>query len=75
LAPTHVEARYKRVRDFGNEVQGPQFPTQREGRQLSLCPSLGVLLAEIFQMSHSCSESMPKEVHPRPTESVSGFWK
>jgi hypothetical protein len=58
LVPTHIETRYKKIKEFGNEVQGPQFLTQREDRQLLLHPSLAVLLTEIFQMSKSHSESI-----------------
>jgi hypothetical protein len=53
LAPTHIETRYKRIGEFRNEVQGPQFPTQKEDRKLSLDTSLVILLTEIFQKSHS----------------------
>jgi hypothetical protein len=45
LAHAHIESRYKRIRKFGNEIQGPQFLTQREDRQLAFCPSLAILLA------------------------------
>jgi hypothetical protein len=58
LAPTHIETRYKRIREFGNEVQGPQFLTQREDRQLSLCLPLAILLVEILQTSHRHSKSV-----------------
>jgi hypothetical protein len=68
LAPTHIETRYKRIREFGNEVWGPQFLTQREDKQLSLCLSLADVLTEIFQMSHSHSgpiENNPQTGAPR----------
>jgi hypothetical protein len=56
LAHTHIETRYKRIREFGNEVWCPQFPTQREDRQLLLCPFLATLLMEMFQTSHGHNE-------------------
>jgi hypothetical protein len=56
LAHMPIETRYKRIREFGNEVWCPQFPTQREDRQLLLHPSLATLLVEIFQTSHSHNE-------------------